>query len=581
MTARTRSTAVADDAVSGAADHTPCAAATLAAAAAAAAADAADADDAAAADATVDAVSGNSTFSDAAAAFPVSATGGASVCLHISCNDRGTKALLIVNKGLVLVRHGGETGFLSAFDLCSAVQCWGCGRRFQPEESARLPWMDCDFDGLDDHGWVGDQWFTTASGSALEVGISFRGSGIQSFESASGIRSHGSAVVTRCFGCLRKNNTVLLQAGADLPFTRLLLGVRSLYQQEDRKQRLIALMQSHHHRLGSCSALRDLDPALLQSIARALYPPLGPDRVWQKQCLLALMQAHHPRLGACSAMRFLDPKLLQSIARLIYPPRLTALCKPRYEPRRWPGVQPDPMIIVIPDDDAVVAAAAATDATDAGTGGGRAATDAIASFTDAGGEGTCDCLYLVSQRHNMPKDTLPLCFCVDAVCAADIGVKTAGEDVVSVIKTANSGEPGTTGSYRLQERTGRLFDKASDKLAGTFGWGHGIGGSIGPAGTCKIFEHLQLNGRSFIDWGGGNGRVIIAAGCSGAINACAVERPENSGYYSIYRAALKLLDYPEFSDLKEKISFDPRDKLMPVDIDKVVYLNSFSFTFCT
>ena len=110
---------------------------------------------------------------------------------------------------------------------------------------------------------------------------------------------------------------------------------------------------------------------------------------------------------------------------------------------------------------------------------------------------------------------------------------------------------------------------------------NGIGGSIGPAGTCKIFEHLQLNWRSFIDWGGGNGRVIIAAGCSGAINACAVERPENSGYYSIYRAALKLLDYPEFNDLKEKISFDLRDKLMPVDIDKVVYLNSFSFTFCT
>jgi hypothetical protein len=171
---------------------------------------------------------------------------------------------------------------------------------------------------------------------------------------------------------------------------------------------------------------------------------------------------------------------------------------------------------------------------------------------------------------------------VDAVCAADIGAKTAGEDEVSVIETANSGEPGTTGLYRLQERTGRLIDKASNKLAGTFGWGHGISGSIGPAGILKIFQHLQLKERSVIDWGGGNGRVIIAAGCYGALKAYGLELPENIGYFSIWDAALKLLgEDPEWNDLKQKIPFDLRDKLMPLNIDKVVYLNSFSFTFCT
>jgi hypothetical protein len=71
-----------------------------------------DDDDAAAA--TVDAVSGNSTVSDAAAAVPVAATGGASVCLHFSGIDRGTKAFLIGNKGLVLVRHGEGNGKISA-----------------------------------------------------------------------------------------------------------------------------------------------------------------------------------------------------------------------------------------------------------------------------------------------------------------------------------------------------------------------------------------------------------------------------------------------------------------------------------
>jgi hypothetical protein len=185
------------------------------------------------------------------------------------------------------------------------------------------------------------------------------------------------------------------------------MGVRALWQKEDRKQRLLALMQGQHHRLGSGSVLRYLDPAVLQTIARALYPPLGPDRVWHKQRLLALMQAHHPRLGAGSAMRLLGPALLQSIAKSIYPPRSNAQSKPRYnEPQRWPGLLQRPIIIDIPDDDDVVAAAAAPDDTDASTGGGRAAADAIASFADAGGGGTCDCLYLVSQRHNMPKDTL-------------------------------------------------------------------------------------------------------------------------------------------------------------------------------
>ena len=78
--------------------------------------------------------------------------------------------------------------------------------------------------------------------------------------------------------CCKKNDAVLLQAGAELPFTRLLLGVRSIWQQEDRKQRLLALMSAHHPRLGACSAMWDLAPDVLQSIARALYTPLGPDR---------------------------------------------------------------------------------------------------------------------------------------------------------------------------------------------------------------------------------------------------------------------------------------------------------------
>jgi hypothetical protein len=183
-----------------------------------------------------------------------------------------------------------------------------------------------------------------------------------------------------------------------------------VWQQEDRKQRLLALMSAHHPRLGACSAMRDLDPAVLQNIARALYPPHGPDRVWQqedrKPHLLALMQGQHPRLGARSALRDLDVAVLQSIARAVYPPRSTALVEPRFttshvEPRRWPCVPPYPTIFVVPDDD--VAAAAAPDTMDAGTGGGRAAADAAAGSADAGGGGTRDCLPLLCPNDRESK----------------------------------------------------------------------------------------------------------------------------------------------------------------------------------
>jgi hypothetical protein len=94
-----------------------------------AAADADDDNDAPAA-ATVDAVSGNSTDSDAAAAVPVAASGGASVCLHFSCIDRRTKALLIGNKGLVLVRHREGNGMISAGTAIKRMT-WYCLKRGQ------------------------------------------------------------------------------------------------------------------------------------------------------------------------------------------------------------------------------------------------------------------------------------------------------------------------------------------------------------------------------------------------------------------------------------------------------------------
>ena len=500
---------------------------------------------------------------------------------------------MMLNKGLLLVRH--ETGNLSAFDVCNDVICYNCSGSFQPEFAERLPWMECD--SLKDFRSIyrkySDELFD------LEVGIHFR----------------DQAARITCHRCGDKINEVVLKAGAELPFTRLLMGVRSLWQQENRKQRLLALMQSQHSRLGSCSAMRDLGPALLQSIARGLDPPLGPDRVWQKQLLLALMQAHHPRLGASSEMRFLDAALLQSIAESIFPPGSTAHCKPRYnEPQRWPGLLPRPIIIIIPDDDAVVAAAAAHDTMDGGSGGGWAAADAAAFSADAGGAGTRDCLNFLCLNDSKCPTTLKGCLsvCMDVVCAADIGAKTAGDDAVRVIENgsprgdadgnaANSGGPGSgsTESQQQLEVSGikgrsayndqidlltlnyRLAMVASNKLSGSVGE-NGISGSIGPAGLRKIFFHLGLEGRSIMDWGAGNGYVIIAAGCYGASVAYGVELAANVGNFDIFAAARHLIETdPKWKEIKDTIRFDLKHKLMQQDIETVTDLKVFILTFCT
>jgi hypothetical protein len=87
-----------------------------------------------------------------------------------------------------------------------------------------------------------------------------------------------------------------------------------------------------------------------------------------------------------------------------------------------------------------------------------------------------------------------------------------------------------------------------------------------------------------MDWGAGNGYVIIAAGCYGASLAYGVELAANVGNFDIFAAALVLLESdPEqrWKEIKETIRFDLKHKLMQQDIDTVTGLIFFIFTVCT
>jgi hypothetical protein len=135
---------------------------------------------------------------------------------------------------------------------------------------------------------------------------------------------------------------------------------------------------------------------------------------------------------------------------------------------------------------------------------------------------------------------------------------------------------------KLQSLVYWLMMKASDKLAGSAGFGYGISGSIGPAGLRRIFSYLGLEGRSIMDWGGGNGNVIIAAGCYGASGAYAVELSANVGNFDIFATARHLIETdPKYKEIKDTIRFDLKHKLIQQDIDTVTDLIVFIFTFCT
>ena len=98
-----------------------------------------------------------------------------------------------------------------------------------------------------------------------------------------------------------------------------------------------------------------------------------------------------------------------------------------------------------------------------------------------------------------------------------------------------------------------LFHKISD---GAHGNTSGFHGSLTPHSMWKVFQAMDVFGRSFADIGAGNGILLSAALTIGAGNAHGYELPENKANRYIFKAAMarmtKILSSRARADLEFK-----------------------------
>ena len=95
----------------------------------------------------------------------------------------------------------------------------------------------------------------------------------------------------------------------------------------------------------------------------------------------------------------------------------------------------------------------------------------------------------------------------------------------------------------------RVFKNSSDGIHGNT---RGFHGTLTAHSVQKVFNAVDVYGRSFMDIGFGTGAVLAAALASGASKAHGFELPENRANQYIFQAAMrkiskKLCDIPDFS----------------------------------
>ena len=91
----------------------------------------------------------------------------------------------------------------------------------------------------------------------------------------------------------------------------------------------------------------------------------------------------------------------------------------------------------------------------------------------------------------------------------------------------------------------RIFKSSSDGIHGNT---RGFHGSLTAHSIQKVFNAVDVYGRSFMDIGFGTGIVLAAALASGASKAHGFELPENRANQYIFQAAMrKICEVPDFS----------------------------------
>ena len=125
--------------------------------------------------------------------------------------------------------------------------------------------------------------------------------------------------------------------------------------------------------------------------------------------------------------------------------------------------------------------------------------------------------------------------------------------------------------------------KIAGNTSGNCG-GHGVSGTLRAMDIWKFFSAVDIEGRIFLDAGGGNGQMILAAKLCKCKHAWAWELPENEGCFHIYKAVAKSLEEDDRFIL-HKIFLECKDglagALQATDIEKVSNFRWLFYIACT
>jgi predicted RNA methylase len=95
----------------------------------------------------------------------------------------------------------------------------------------------------------------------------------------------------------------------------------------------------------------------------------------------------------------------------------------------------------------------------------------------------------------------------------------------------------------------------------------GVNGSIGLSCLDKVLVALQVNGREFIDFGTGDGRVLVASLLIGATSAYGYELAANKAHQYVLSAAISKFKWCRASHTRLCLVIgamhDGRDKARP------------------
>ena len=116
-----------------------------------------------------------------------------------------------------------------------------------------------------------------------------------------------------------------------------------------------------------------------------------------------------------------------------------------------------------------------------------------------------------------------------------------------------------------------LFKKISD---GAHGNTSGFHGSLTPHSMWKVFQAMDVFGRSFADLGAGNGILLSAALANGASKAHGFELPENKANRYIFEAATARMTKVFSSRARAHLEFKNIEKVEAVELSLKYSSNS-------